>query len=214
MRKALVLTLISATTLLSAPAFAQNASADKKIALGGDLQFVIPIGDFSDVTGPEIGALFHFGYRVLPQLEITGRAGYLFGLNKSHDYAGNTTIKQHVSDFPIWGGARYFFMADQAPAGLYGAAEVGFNFLNSSYTTEVGGAEVSSGSDGTTRLGFNLGAGYVLSRDLPLDFRGQLMFYNLIGKDSNSATVGGSTISSSEPSAIGIGLSVGYTYQL
>jgi len=212
MRKALVLTLISATTLLSAPAFAQNASADKKIALGGDLQFVIPVGDFSDSTGPQIGPLFHFGYRVLPQLEITGRTGYLFALNKSQDFAGGS-VKQHVSDFPLWGGVRYFFMADQAPAGVYGAAEVGFNFLNASYTTTVGNTE-SSTSNGFTRLGFNIGAGYVISPDLPIDIRGQFMFYNLIGKDSNSTTVGGTTLSSSEASALGIGLSVGYTYQL
>ncbi len=188
MRKALVLTSILATTLLSAPAFAQ----ERKIGLGGDLQFVIPIGDMSDYTGPQIGPIFHFGYMVIPQLEITGRTGYLFGTSHNN-------VK--LSDFPIWGGVRYFFLADQSPAGPYVAGEAGFNFLNSSFSRDVPGVGTVSDSNGLTRFGLNLGGGYVISKELPIDLRGQFMFENLIGKGD-------------EKTLIGLGLSVGYTYQL
>jgi len=191
MKRLFVLATICAVNLCAGAALAQEGGGDdKKITLGGDLQFVLPIGDMGDYEGPQIGALFHAGYRVIPALEITGRIGYLAGLSKSQ---GPVDIS--LSNIPIWVGARYFFM--DAPAGLYAGAELALNLMTA--TASGGGL---SASKGVTREGFNVGAGYVISRDLPIDIRAQLSMFNLLGKDTG------------EPTFMGIGISAGYSFFL
>jgi hypothetical protein len=199
MRKALVLTVLSAATLFSVPALA--ADKDSKIGVGGDAMLVLPIGDFSDSTGVQFGALGRFGYRVIPQLEITGRIGYIYGFSKSTE-VGPVKSDVGASVIPLWGGARYFFFADSPLAGPYAGGELGFNFMN--YRASVSGTGTSADVDGDrsyTRFGFSAFGGYVISPELPIDIRGQFIHYNLIGKGDESA-------------AIGLGISVGYTYQL
>ena len=139
MRKILALSGVVLTSLLfTGSAFAQGAapapaggtaapaaesgSDDKKMTLGIDAQFMLPIGDLADASGPQIGPLVRFGYRVIPALELTGRVGYLFGLSKDQGL-----FKSSDSNIPIWIGARYFFM--DAPAGFYGAAELAVNLM-------------------------------------------------------------------------------------
>jgi hypothetical protein len=170
---------------------AGGSTDEKKISVGGDLQFMLPLSsDFSNASGPWIGALAHAGYRVIPPLEITARIGYLAGLSKSQQTPFGS-VSYSVSDIPIWLGARYYFM--DAPAGLYGAAELGINVMNVS----AGGQ-----STGWTREGFNIGAGYVISKELPIDIRAQLMYLNLLGTQSG------------ESGWLGLGLSVGYSFFL
>jgi hypothetical protein len=175
-------------TTTAAPA---TTADEPKISVGGDVQFVLPLGDFGDATGPQIGALLRFGYALSPQLELTGRVGYLHGLSKDQ-----TFIKTSVSTIPIMAGVRYFFM--EPGAGAYAGAEAGVNILRSSVTTSLLGNE-NSASDSSTRIGFNVGAGYVISKDLPIDIRAQFMHYNLLLTESG------------EKAALGIGVSVGYT---
>jgi hypothetical protein len=170
---------------------------DKKIVVGGDAQFLLPLtSDFSNASGPWIGVLVHGGYRLTPALELTARAGYLAGLSKSasQSVAGQTfSASYSISDIPVWVGARYYLM--NAPAGLYGAAEIGFNFMSVSYS--AGGQSASSGA---TREGFNIGAGYVISPDLPIDIRVQLSYLNLLGTNSG------------ESADLGLGISAGYSF--
>jgi hypothetical protein len=193
MKKLVAVATLGLITALGGTAFAQDA--DKKIGVGGDLQFVLPIGDMADGTGPLIGPVLRGGYRVIPALELTGRIGYLFGLSKSQNVGvgpTSVTVNTSLSDIPIWLGGRYFFM--DPSSGLYGAAELALNLMT---------AKVSDGtsvSNSVTREGFNVGAGYVISKDLPIDIRAQYMMFNLLGKDSGEKTL------------MGIGLSVGYTF--
>lgn len=211
MRKILAMAGVAITSMLfTGSAFAQgapppppaggNAPADsgdddKKIGIGGDLQLMIPLGDFGKATGPQIGPIFRFGYSVIPQLELTGRIGYLFGIGKTPDGApAGADVSTSVSNIPIWLGARYFFM--EPHAGLYGAAELAINLMTA-HTTVLG----QSASTGITREGFNVGAGYVISKDLPIDFRAQLSMLNLLGKETGETTF------------IAIGISAGYTFQ-
>lgn len=182
-------------TSADAPAKTDDGDDGKNIGLGGDLLFLIPTGDLADATGPQIGPVFRAGYRVMPNLEVTGRIGYLFGFSKSVG-AGQFEADTSLSVIPIWAGARYFFM--EPKAGLYGAAELGLNFLTAH--ASVGG--VSASGDTQTRLGANLGAGYVISKELPIDIRAQLSMYNLLGREDG------------ENVSLGIGLSAGYTFQL
>lgn len=183
-----------------APTDASTDEADKKIGLGLDLQFMLPLGDLSDATGPLIGPLFRFGYRVIPPLELTGRIGYLFGLGKDQGAGLGGKISSSVSDIPIWVGARYFFM--EPYAGLYGAAEIGANIVKVHYSPDLPSSPLTDElTKARTRFGFNLGVGYVISKDLPIDIRAQFTDLNLIGTDTG------------EKALTAIGLSVGYTFQ-
>jgi hypothetical protein len=186
-----------------APA-ADGGGDDKKIGIGGDLLFVLPLGDLGDASGPQIGPVLRGGYRVMPNLELTARLGFLLGLKKERSFAipglGTATVSSGFNLIPIWAGARYFFMEPQA--GLYGAAELGLNIL--SPTVDNGNA-----GDSLTRIGANAGVGYVISKELPIDIRAQFQIYNLLLKEEASA--GGITIS--EPTYFGLGISAGYTFQ-
>ena len=175
------------------PAPAAGGDDEKKIGVGADLQFMLPLGDLADFTGPLIGPVLRGGYRVMPPLEVTARIGYLFGLSK--DQGGASTS---LSIIPIWAGARYFFMDPQA--GLYGAAELGLN-LGSSKVEILGQSQSTS----STRLGFNIGAGYVISKELPIDIRAQFSMINLLLKEEVAGQ--------SEKTQFALGLSVGYTFQ-
>jgi hypothetical protein len=177
-----------------APAPAPDESP-RRFSLGADALLMLPVGRFSNYTGVQLGPLLRIGYRVLPRLEATIRSGYLFGFN-TRNGAG---ISLSVSNIPIWLGARYFFT--EPSAGLYGAAEIGANLMQSHFDAN-GGPFVPSGPAALTRGGFNLGAGYVISKDLPIDLRLQLSYLNLVAADP----VDGSLIT--------IGLSAGYTFQL
>lgn len=175
--------VLLASLFISGSASAQEEGDDgKKFGIGGDLQIVIPTGSFSNGTSLMIGPLFKFGYRVIPNLEITGRTGFLLGVGDLG-----------VNMIPLWGGARYFFM--QPGAGAYAGGEMGLNMLL------IPGFDLgpfgSTPSQSEARFGMNLGGGYVISRELPIDIRGQLMMLN-IGDDNSLA--------------LGIGLSGGYTY--
>ncbi|HTQ45157.1 MAG TPA: outer membrane beta-barrel protein [Polyangiaceae bacterium] len=173
---------------------AAPSSGDKKITVGADVLFVLPVGNLSDDTGPQIGPLLRGGYRIMPQLELTARIGYLFAFGKTQNPTPQYSASTSITDIPVWLGARYFLM--DAPAGLYGAAEIGMNFLNASYTVNPGNVQKSTGD---TRAGFNLGVGYVISKDLPIDLRLQYSYLNLVG-------------SSGEGPLMGIGLSAGYSF--
>lgn len=209
MRKILAMAGIALTSMLvTGSAFAQGApppppaggnapadsggADDKKMGLGVEGQFMLPLGDFADGSGPQIGPLVRFGYRVIPALELTARTGYLFGLSKDQG-----AVKTSVSNIPIWLGARYFFM--DAPAGFYGAAELALNLMTVHSTVTILGQDASA-STGFTREGFNLGAGYVISKELPIDIRAQFSMLNLLGKETGEKTF------------FAVGLSAGYTF--
>ena len=227
MRKLLTLSALALTSILvTGSAFAQGAPPGppppgappaqgapppteggeddgKKIGIGGDLLFVIPLGDLSDASSLQIGPLVRGGYRVIPNLELTARLGYLIGLKKERTIGtgvGTVTVSTGFNLIPIWAGARYFFMDPYA--GVYGAAELGLNIL--APTTSIGNA-----GDSLTRIGANLGVGYVISKELPIDIRAQFQIYNLLLKESASGA--GFTID--EPTYFGLGISAGYTFQ-
>ncbi len=172
------------------------AGGDEKITVGGDLLFVVPVGDLSNYTGPQIGPLLRGGYRVMPQLEATARIGYLFAFGTSKPIGNGYNGNLSVGDIPVWLGARWFFM--EPPAGAYAAAEIGMNFLLANASATIAGTNVSQ-SNTNTRFGFNLGGGYVWSKELPIDVRLQFSLYNLAGP---------------EKADMGIGLSAGYSFFL
>lgn len=204
MRKILALSGVVLTSLMfTGSAFAQGAAPpappaggapaadsgddDKKIGVGGDLQFVLPLGDFADGSGPLIGPVLRVGYRVMPPLELNLKAGFLYGLTKSQG-----PLDIGVNIIPISVGGRYFIMDPHA--GLYGGLDIAINLI--SPKASFNGVDASG--DSSTRIGANIGVGYVISKELPIDIRGQLMLLNV--GDSGGLS-------------LGIGISGGYTYQ-
>lgn len=221
MRKILALAGVVLTSLMfTGSAFAQGAAPpapppggapaadsgddDKKIGVGGDLQFVLPLGDFGDASGPLIGPILRAGYRVMPPLELNLKAGFLFGLTKSVG-AGAFTADSGVNIIPISVGGRYFFMDPHA--GLYGGLDIALNIIQPK--ASVNGTSVS-GLDSSTRIGANLGVGYVISKELPIDIRAQFMMFNLLLKEDATVAPG---VTTSETTQFGLGISGGYTFQ-
>ncbi len=156
---------------IASPAIAQQTD---QAAVGADAAFMLPVGDFADITGPLLGALLHFEYPVMPGVVVTARTGYLYGLKKEQGLG-----KFGVSDIPIWAGGKYYFSGQMN--GLYGGLELGLNIL--SFRSEVdmgsfgglGGGKIE-GSESETKFGANLGLGYRVDA---LDFRGSFNMLDL-----------------------------------
>jgi hypothetical protein len=136
------------------------AATGSKMLLGADLAFQLPLGDLADVTGLGFGGLVRFEYNLAPQLNLTGRAGYVYSLSK--DQAG---LKFSVDNIPVWAGAKYF-LTDA----VYAGAEVGLNTMKVKAEMNIMGSTTSA-SDSETKLGVNVGAGVLLGA---LDIRAQL----------------------------------------
>jgi hypothetical protein len=205
-----IATLALATTMFATPAFADDApaggaaaaastaapaapaaSADddgKKIGLGGDLVFTLPLGDYADASGPGIGLTVRAGYYVMPQFEAYVRAGYELGLKK--EIAPG--VKTGLNNIPIYVGGRYFFM--QPYAGLYGSVELGANLFSFSIDPDVSGPAGDALKETRTRFGATVGAGYVISKDLPINIGAQFALLNLIGKENGEKDIMGINI--------------------
>lgn len=184
------------------PSSAPDASlgdAEKKTTVGADVLVLLPISELRDLTGPLIGPVLGAGYRTGGSLELTLRTGYLYGTTIDH-LAGNTRL----SVIPVWAGARYFIF--HPDAGLYGAGELGLNVLLPTLERPPGAQFFEDPADRpAVRVGANAGIGYVISKDVPLDIRGQLTLLSLQRKDSTTIL---------ESTYFAVGLSAGFAFHL
>ncbi|HNS98510.1 MAG TPA: hypothetical protein PKL73_16275, partial [Polyangiaceae bacterium] len=124
-------------------------------------------------VGPMLGALLKLEVPVNPGLEVTGRAGYLYGLEKNDCCS--------MSDIPIWAGVRYFF--DGSFENAYVGGELGLNMVTAK--VEVMGVSASA-SD--TDFGAGLSVGF---KPGDLDVRGTFSMLDL-GHAGDSMLVGAS----------------------
>ena len=199
------LTLVGALVIASIcatprRAFAEDEPADegeRRVGVGIEGFFVLPVGNFGDATGPLGGPLTRFGYRVLLPLELSLRVGYFFALSK--DRGGGVSTRYDL--LPIWVEARLFLQ--NAYQGLYGALSGGMNIYLPTITPPVPGPEGDRLTELRRRFGAAGGLGYVVSARLPVDFRLQIMFPNLIGQSDDLK----------EKTDCGVSLSGGYTLQ-
>lgn len=192
MTRRLGLFVFSAALSFAGASHASDTPDEARLAVGGDVHLLVPIGEFARGNAPMLGPLLRVGYRVVPPLEITLRGGYLFGFGKQQ---GNVTT--NFSILPIWVGLRYFVM--EPGVGPYGTAEVGANYGRGRAEGTVLGHVIDDESD-ESRFGFNAGAGYVLSRALPIDLRAQFTYLNVVGRKTDA-----------EQAAFALGFSAGYT---
>ena len=180
-----------------APSDPTTNEADKRIGVGIDGMLVAPVGDFANATGWLAGPVLRFGYRVLPTLEISVRAGYLFAASK--DQGAGVVSKLDI--LPVWLEARWLFL--NPFKGPYVAVSGGVNMYVPTVTPPVPGERGDVITATRNRVGANFGAGYIVSASLPIDVRAQLMLLNLIGQDQRL----------NETEDIGVALTVGYTLQ-
>ncbi|OQB16452.1 MAG: hypothetical protein BWY17_01779 [Deltaproteobacteria bacterium ADurb.Bin207] len=172
LRKHVSMALGLVISFTAASAFAQDSDTPG-IGLGGDAAVFMPIGNLGDGVGPMLGALLKLEVPVNPGLEVTGRAGYLYGLEKNDCCS--------MSDIPIWAGVRYFF--DGSFENAYVGGELGLNMVTAK--VEVMGVSASA-SD--TDFGAGLSVGF---KPGDLDVRGTFSMLDL-GHAGDSMLVGAS----------------------
>ena len=121
----------------------------------------MPLGDWGSFTTVAVGALADVQYGVSPELEVTGRGGFLFHFEKHN---------VRLWELPLFGGVKYGF--GQRGERPYVAAELGFTNLHESteWTNPYTG-KMEKGSDSELDLSMTVGGGYELER---LDFRGAI----------------------------------------
>ncbi len=151
-RLPLLLGLVALVVLVSNSAMAQG------ISLGVDAALVFPQDPLNNSTGKQIGALVRAEVSLLPLLSITGRLGYLYGMENKQMYRGAIDV------IPILAGVKFFPVM---PLGLYAAAELGL--MN-------GTIRVSDNEKDESWTGMTIGAGFEISS---FDLRLQAIFLDL-----------------------------------
>src|SRR5436190_791621 len=136
---------------MPAPMGGDAAAPMKKMTVGADLAFVLPLGDYADGASAAIGALGRFEFAVNEQLAITGRIGFIYNLLKNVPDG----VSASLIFIPVMAGAAYKI----GTSGLFAYGEVGLTNIRSS--AEAGGMEFS---DSTTKLSIGAGAGYQMNK--------------------------------------------------
>ncbi len=165
--------LIRRFSLLPAAVFAccfvgsYSASAQDEGAIGAEGAVVLPVSDWSDVSGLGLGALIAGHYDTSPELAVTGRIGYIYHFSKSVN-----DLEFSTYEIPVLGGIKYRF--GEPDDGPYFGAEAGFVSLGmKSELTNPFTGQKSKASDSEFKFGVTVGGGYEMD---DLDFRGQLFF--------------------------------------
>jgi hypothetical protein len=137
------------------------AAGGMGLIIGADFAFQLPLGNMADATGMGFGGLVRGEYKLMPNLNLTLRAGYIYSLKK--EQAG---VKFSVNNIPIWVGGK-FFITDM----IYAGAEVGVNMMTFKSEGSLLGISME-GSSSENKFGGNVGAGVLLG---DLDVRAQLL---------------------------------------
>jgi hypothetical protein len=190
MKKILLMAALMAFTVTT---FDTSAIAAPKHRVDADGALRIPLGDWADATGMlGLGAMFRYEFLVNPQLTVTGRIGYIYGMPKSEN-----SIDFSTSEIPILAGIKWYFKGYKSMkrAGLYGAAELGMFHIT--VKTDAEGSKDES----ETEFGATIGAGYEMGA---LDFRGAFLMPNLSGDMKNKEN--------EDFMPFGVLFTVGYTF--
>ncbi|MGD9708097.1 MAG: outer membrane beta-barrel protein [Candidatus Delongbacteria bacterium] len=148
--------VLFAVMIIAAVSFAQES---KKITWDGGVELAMPMGDFADAAGMGIGISAKVYYPVKPEIDITGRLGYIYISGEDDDWS--------FSEIPFMFGGRYKF-----PNKFYGLFEMGFT----NFTVNWDG-----GDDDETELTFAFGGGYMHEK---FDFSA---FINSVQTEGDSA---------------------------
>lgn len=171
----------------AAPAEPGIAAPAPQSKVGGDLAFVLPLGDYADGVNAAFGLFGRFEFGLSSQLFATGRLGFLYHLVDS-DPDGDFSLTM----IPIYGGIRYNL--EPTGGGLFLLGELGLNIVRVSVSFL--GTEIS---DTDTNVSLNLGAGFQTGA---LNFKGTLFITPGVGSTSGD---GGTTL-------VGLMAAVGFDF--
>jgi hypothetical protein len=133
------------------------SSEEPQILFGTDVDFALPIGNYSDVNGVGGGVLLTAEYplrNIVDQLSLTARIGFEFHSDKDLG-AG---VSEHIHSIPVLLGAKYYLMPDRQ--GLFGAAEMGlFDLMENADAGAAG-----SLSQNEMKFGMGVGVGYTYEK--------------------------------------------------
>jgi|GEM_PF-669205 len=162
----LVLVALLAVTSMS---FAQKG----KMAIGGDLGILMPMGDNADFYSMGFGLCPTFDYMMNEKMAITGTIGYV-SWGAKEEILG---IEYSISDIPIKAGAKYYFGNGKVKP--YGLGELGFHMMSfkAEGTMDLGiyGTYEVDESVSESYLGFAFGGGfeYPMNEKMSLNVLGQ-----------------------------------------
>jgi hypothetical protein len=128
---ALPLTIVALSLPYASSAHAETEATEAsgpaaKITIGASGFGGMPIGDSGNAIDAGVGFLGSLDYPLNPQLELTGRIGYIHFVTDGEGFS--------FSEIPLWGGARYFLSPD--PQSVYLHGETGFNIFRASVDTQ------------------------------------------------------------------------------
>jgi hypothetical protein len=173
---ALIAGFISASqTAWAQPAPAPAATTEatmpaQRMHLGADADVAVPLGNFSDGAGIGLGALLRYEQAMLPNLNLTGRLGFIYHLPKTQVVPGFSADTKFWT-IPVLAGVK--FALNQS---FYAAGELGLFFNHASVDVSGGGFGSGSSSSTETDVGVTLGGGY---RTGDLDIRAGLHILDL-----------------------------------
>jgi hypothetical protein len=133
------------------------SSEEPQILFGTDVDFALPIGNYSDVNGVGGGVLLTAEYplrNIVDQLSLTARIGFEFHSDKDLGLGASS----HVHSIPVLFGAKYYLMPDRQ--GLFGTVEAGLFDLMSN--VDLGGGTSASSND--MKFGMGAGVGYTYEK--------------------------------------------------
>jgi len=125
------------------PAAPEAAAPAKKMTIGADLAFVLPLSDYSDAADFAIGGLGRFEYAVNDLISATARVGYIWNSTKTDGFS--------LGMIPVMVGGSYKI----GTSGLSAYGELGLT--NIRVSVDAGGI---SASDSKTKFAVGAGVGY------------------------------------------------------
>ncbi len=128
----------------------QNSGRVAKHSVGADFLLVVPVGDYADFTGVGFGLLGRYELRLMPELALTGRFGFVG--HAPHKVGG---MKLRTWEMPLLAGGRYY-----SKIGIWAGAELGLVVIGSRVSGVATPFGTFSGNDTVARFGMVLSGGY------------------------------------------------------
>ena len=125
----------------------EAAPPAKKMTIGADLAFVLPLSDYSDAADFALGGLGRFEYAVNDMISATARVGYIWNSAKTDGVS--------IGMIPVMVGGTY----KVGTSGLSAYGELGLT--NIRVSVDVGGV---SASDSKTKFAIGAGVGYQMDK--------------------------------------------------
>ncbi len=126
------------------------------------LEAALPMGDFGDFVGFGIGGSVGYEIPVGDNLGVMLQAGYISFSGKDYDLGIVTVEGPSIGAIPIQVGAKYYFSENQA--GAYAGLLAGVHLLS------------SEGSDGSTDFGVAPLLGFMVTENIDIGLRYQMLF--------------------------------------